>query len=218
MISRRRMCIPSTSASVAMTTLLYLKSSRPSSIFKAACNKLNSSFSYTTFLVSPKLFNGLPFRENTACVFTSRLLVIDPDALSPSVINSVVSNLLSPFGLAFLSFKCTRQSLNFLLCRDAFFARSRANFRIPWRSFRSRSARWIFFKIASATSAFLCKKLSSSFFMKLITYVRTWISPGAISSEPNFVFVWDSKTGSITFNEIAPMTQLRTSEASKFFP
>ena len=36
-------CIPSTSASVAITMLLYLSPSIPFSIFKACCNKLNSS-------------------------------------------------------------------------------------------------------------------------------------------------------------------------------
>ena len=38
-------CIPSTSASVAKTILLYRKSSIPCSMFNADCNKLNSSFS-----------------------------------------------------------------------------------------------------------------------------------------------------------------------------
>ena len=44
-INNNRMCIPSTSASVAIMMLLYLRSSILSSILRAACNKLNSSFS-----------------------------------------------------------------------------------------------------------------------------------------------------------------------------
>ncbi len=83
--------MPSTSASVAITTLLYRNVSNPSSISKAACNRLNSSFSYTTFLVSPKQFKGFPFKLNTACVCTSLTFVIEPLAESPSQINKVDS-------------------------------------------------------------------------------------------------------------------------------
>ena len=85
------MCMPSTSASVAITILLYLKLSKESSISRACCNKLNSSFSYTIFLVSPKLFKGFPRRLKTACNCTSRDFVILPLAESPSVINKMVS-------------------------------------------------------------------------------------------------------------------------------
>ena len=63
----------------------------PCSIFNAACKRLNSSFSYTTFLVRPYEFKGFPRNEKTAWVFISRVLVIDPDAESPSVIKSVES-------------------------------------------------------------------------------------------------------------------------------
>lgn len=43
-IISNRICIPSTSASVAITILLYRNPSSPSSMFKACCSKLNSSF------------------------------------------------------------------------------------------------------------------------------------------------------------------------------
>ena len=43
-------------------------------------------------LKNPKQFNGFPFKLNTACVFTSRAMVMDPDAESPSVMNKVESN------------------------------------------------------------------------------------------------------------------------------
>ena len=39
-----------------------------------------------------------------------------------------------------------------------------------------------------------------------------------ISVDPNLVFVWDSKTGSITFILIAATIDCLISEASKFFP
>ena len=45
----------------------------------------------------PYELRGLPLRLKTACVFTSLDLVILPDAESPSVINKVVSSLLSFF-------------------------------------------------------------------------------------------------------------------------
>ena len=63
----------------------------------AACSRLNSSFSYTTFLVSPKQLSGFPLRENTACVFTSRLLVMLPLAESPSVMKMQLSSFRSFF-------------------------------------------------------------------------------------------------------------------------
>ena len=44
------------------------------------------------------------------------------------------------------------------------------------------------------------------------------MDPGAISKDPNLVFVWDSKTGSSTLIEMAAIMQLLTSEASKFLP
>ena len=66
----------------------------PSSIFNAACNKLNSSFSYTIFLVNPNEFKGFPLKEKTAWVLMSRVFVIDPDAESPSVIKIVESRFL----------------------------------------------------------------------------------------------------------------------------
>src|ERR1035438_8984116 len=44
-IRRSRMCIPSTSASVAMTTFPYRSPSRPSSMLRADCRRWNSSFS-----------------------------------------------------------------------------------------------------------------------------------------------------------------------------
>ena len=121
--NNNRICIPSTSASVAIMTLLYRKFSNPSSIFKAACNKLNSSFSYTTFLVNPYAFKGFPRKLNTACVLTSLDLVIDPLAESPSVIKMDDS-----FFNSWLVLKCTRQSRNFRLCRLTCLARSRAIF------------------------------------------------------------------------------------------
>ena len=59
----------------------------------------------------PKELRGFPLKLNTAWVLTFLDLVIDPLAESPSVINKVESNLFS----LFMSFKCTLQSLNFLL-------------------------------------------------------------------------------------------------------
>lgn len=47
------------------------------------------------FFDRPKQFNGLPFRLKTACVVALRLLVMLPDAESPSVMNSVDSSLFS---------------------------------------------------------------------------------------------------------------------------
>lgn len=82
-------------------------------MFNAACSKLNSSFSYTIFFVSPKLFNGLPRRLKTACRFGSRLFVIEPLAESPSVMKMQLSSRLSPF----VSFRWIRQSRSFLLCQ-----------------------------------------------------------------------------------------------------
>ena len=155
------MCIPSTSASVAMMMLLYRRSSMPSSILSACCKRLNSSFSYTTFLVSPKELSGLPRRLNTAWVSTSRDFVIDPLAESPSVIKMVLSNCLAIYSsLPFAggsALRCMRQSLSFLLCRLAFLARSFASFLIPANSFLSRSLCSILFFMASATAGFLCK-------------------------------------------------------------
>ena len=144
----RRMCMPSTSASVATMTLLYLRVSRPSSMSRAACRRLNSSFSYTTFFVKPKLFRGFPRSEKTACVLTSRLLVILPLAESPSVMKMHDSSLRS-----FLtSEKWIRQSRSLRLCRLAFLARSRASFVTPAIALRSRSDSLIFPSITSATS------------------------------------------------------------------
>ncbi len=60
-------------------------------MFRADCRQLNSSFSYTTDLLSPYEFSGLPRSEKTAWVRTSRLLVILPDAESPSVMKMQVS-------------------------------------------------------------------------------------------------------------------------------
>src|SRR5574343_1856004 len=165
----------------------------------AACNKLNSSFSYTIFFVIPYEFNGFPRKLKTAWVFTSRDLVIEPEAESPSVINKVLSKL-----LGFLaSVKCTRQSRSFLLCKLAFLARSLANLRIPDNSLRSRSAWRILRKSKSATSGFLCKKLSNLVLIKSLTNVRTDGPFGPISVEPNLVVVCDSNTGSYTLTEMA---------------
>ena len=88
--------MPSTSASVAIMILLYRNPSIPSSTFNAACNKLNSSFSYTTLRVRPYEFSGLPRRLKTAWVSTFRLFVIEPVAESPSVIKMLDSSRLSP--------------------------------------------------------------------------------------------------------------------------
>ena len=60
-------------------------------MFSADCRQLNSSFSYTTDLLNPYEFNGFPRSENTACVRTSRLLVMDPDADRPSVMKIQLS-------------------------------------------------------------------------------------------------------------------------------
>ena len=122
-------------------------------MFNAACSKLNSSFSYTIFFVSPKLFNGLPRRLKTACRFGSRLFVIEPLAESPSVMKMQLSSRLSPF----VSFRWIRQSRSFLLCRLAFFARSRASLVTPAIALRSFSDSWILRSRASDVSAFLCR-------------------------------------------------------------
>ena len=181
----KRICMPSTSASVATITLLYLNVSSPSSISSAACSKLNSSFSYTTFLVSPYELSGLPRSENTACVFTSRLLVILPLAESPSVIKIELSSLRSFFA----SLKCARQSRSFLLCKLAFLALSRAILVTPAMAFRSRSLSSILRFSSSATSAWMCKKLSTSRLMKSPTYLLTLSPPGLIVNEPSLIFV-----------------------------
>ena len=55
----------------------------------------------------PKEFNGLPRRLNTAWVLTSRLLVMEPLAESPSVIKIQES---SSSPLPFGSLRCMRQS------------------------------------------------------------------------------------------------------------
>ena len=162
-------------------------------------------------MVIPYEFNGLPRKLKTACVFTSRLLVMEPEAESPSVIKSVLSKL-----LGFLaSVKCTRQSRNFLLCRLAFFARSLANFLMPESSLRSRSACKILRNNASATSGFLCRKLSNLVLIKSFTNDRTEGPFGPISVEPNLVLVCDSNTGSSTLTETAETIDLRISDASK---
>ena len=147
------MCIPSTSASVAITIRLYRKFSKLSSISKACCNRLNSSFSYTIFFFRPKQFNGFPRKLKTAWRLGSLLLVMEPLAESPSVINRVVSNRVS----CLVSGRWYRQSRSFLLCKLARFARSLANFCTPAMSLRSRSFCKIFFSNASATVGFLCK-------------------------------------------------------------
>src|SRR5690606_14796721 len=160
----------------------------------------------------PYVFNGFPRKLKTACVFTSRDLVIEPEAEFPSVINKVLSKL-----RGFLaSVKCTLQSRNFLLCKEAFLARSLASLRIPDNSLRSRSAWRILRNKALATSGFLCIKLSRLVLIKSFTKVRTVGRSGPISVEPNLVFVCDSNTGSSTFNEIAETMDLRISDASKF--
>ena len=180
-----RMCIPSTSASVATITLLYLSVSSPSSMSRAACSRLNSSFSYTTFFVSPKEFRGFPLSENTACVFTSRLFVMLPLAESPSVMNMALSSLRS----SFTSLKCMRQSRSFLLCRLAFFALSLASFVTPAIALRSFSLDCIFWSITSATSALRWRKLSTSVFMKSPTYLFTVTPSGLMVCEPSFILV-----------------------------
>ena len=47
--------------------------------------------------------------------------------------------------------------------------------------------------------------------------LRTEGPPGAMSFEPNFVFVCDSNTGSCTLMLTAPMMEVRMSEVSKSF-
>ena len=54
-------------------------------MLRAICRAFSSSFSYTTFFVSPKVFIGLPRSEKTAWVRTSRIFVIEPVADRPSV-------------------------------------------------------------------------------------------------------------------------------------
>ena len=58
-------------------------------MFSAACNRLNSSLSYTAFFVLPKQFSGFPRNENTACVCALRLVVMEPLAESPSVMKII---------------------------------------------------------------------------------------------------------------------------------
>ena len=138
-------------------------------------------------------------------------MVIEPEAESPSVMKSVLSKL-----RGFLaSVKCTLQSRSFLLCKLDFLALSFANFLIPESSLRSRSACRILRNNWSATSGFLCKKLSSLVFIKSLTKVRTDGPFGPISVEPNLVFVCDSKTGSSTLTAIAETIDFLMSEASK---
>ena len=88
----------------------------------------------------PKEFKGFPRREKTAWVSASRHEVMDPLALSPSVMKMV---------LAFLNlclvFQCARQSLSFLLWSFVCLARSRAIFFTPFSSLRSLSDAIILF-------------------------------------------------------------------------
>ncbi len=114
-----------------------------------------------------------------------------------------------------MSGKCTRQSRSFLLCKLDFLARSLANFRIPDNSLRSLSACKILRNNKSATSGFLCKKLSNLVVIKSWTKVRTVGPFGPISVEPNLVLVWLSKTGSSTLIDTAETIDFRISEASK---
>lgn len=62
-------------------------------------------------------------QRKTACVRTSRLLVIEPDAELPSVMKIIDSSASS-----FLSVRCILQSRSFLLLSDTFLAVSRAFF------------------------------------------------------------------------------------------
>ena len=55
----------------------------------------NSSFSYMIRRVLPWVLSGLPLSEKTAWMFGFRTFVIEPEAESPSVMNSVVSLLRS---------------------------------------------------------------------------------------------------------------------------
>ena len=198
--------------------LLYLSPSSPSSILSACCKRLNSSFSYTTFLVRPNALSGLPRKLNTAWVSTFLDFVILPLALSPSVIKMVELFCSTINSSLFLegssSFKCTLQSLNFLLCRFAFLARSLASFLIPASSLRSLSLCSIRLRSASATAGLRCKKLSSS--LAKNSSINFFIEgpPSKTYCEPNLVFVWLSKTGSCTRTETAATILVLISETS----
>ncbi len=85
------------------------------------------------------MFSGLPRSENTAWVATSRILVIEPLAESPSVMKSDVSSRLSLSLGARVSQKCTWQSRSLLLLSAVFFARSRACLVTPAIALRSLS-------------------------------------------------------------------------------
>ena len=67
--------------------------------------------------------SGLPRSEKTACVRTSRLVVIDPEAELPSVMKIIDCSANS-----FLSVRWILQSRSFLLLSDTFLAVSRAFF------------------------------------------------------------------------------------------
>ena len=119
--------------------------------------------------------------------------VILPLAESPSVINKVLPCCeeinISLFLVGKSSFKCTRQSLNFLLCKLAFLALSLANFLIPANSFLSCSFCSILFLSASAVAVFLCKKLSNSLAKNSVIKFFILGPPSATFCEPNFVLV-----------------------------
>src|SRR5690606_41816485 len=117
----------------------------------------------------PYVFNGFPRKLKTACVFTSRDLVIEPDAEFPSVIDKVLSKLRGVLA----SDKCTRQSRNFLLCKEAFLARSLANVLIPDDDLRSRTAGTILRNKESANSAFVGKKYADLVVVRSFTEEHT---------------------------------------------
>ena len=133
---------------------------------------------------------------------------MEPLAESPSVMKMQESSSIPfPFG----SLRWMRQSRNLRLCRLAFLARSRASFVTPAMAFRSFSDSCIFCCITSATSAFLCRKLSTSSLMKSPTYLLTVTPPGVMLVDPSFVLVWLSKIGSSTLTAMAATSPLRMS-------
>ena len=96
--------------------------------------------------------SGLPRSEKTACVRTSRLLVIEPEAELPSVMKIIDCSASSC-----LSVRCILQSRSFLLLSETFLAVSRAFFWMPEMALRSFSFSTIFRWSTCAVSECLCR-------------------------------------------------------------
>jgi hypothetical protein len=93
------MCIPSTSASVAITTLFVPEVLDPVLHVQGSLKEIELFILVYYLLCQSNEFSGLPLRLKTAWVSTSLDFVMEPLAESPSVMKIVDSSFLGSFVL-----------------------------------------------------------------------------------------------------------------------